>query len=588
LNPAVRSLLRAYRMLGRHWLPMLVGIVCVPLAGWISVRLTGLVGGGVDLVHDGFAGGDAGAGRTLVRLCVLLLALAAAEAVLRWTARMTLVQSSRRVEEQLKNELFAQLQRLPIGWFDRARTGDLLSRFTQDVELVRMVVGPIVLYGLGSLTILPLGLHAMWKISPRVTLAAAGAFALLLVGMAFVLPRIQRRSKAVQEAIAAISAQAAEDFSGIRVLHNFARARLQIATMARLCDEYVGHSLGLVRFRALQNLLIHLTGDVVLLALLVLGGLEIAQGRMSPGQLVQTIMLLALMTFPLIVSGWMLSMLHQAVAGAQRIEAIFAEPPEPAGGATPELHGELRVERLTFAYPGAAEPALRDVSFTLPAGRKLGIVGPVGSGKSTLLALLLRLYDPPPKTVFVDGHDVLSLAPAALRRRFGLAPQDPFLFSDTVRGNVEFGGAAPAAEIDAAFAAAALETDLAELQHGAESVVGERGVTLSGGQKQRVSLARALASGRETLLLDDSLSAVDHSTEARILARLRQRESRAMIVTAHRLSAVRDADWILFLERGRVVEQGPPADLLARDGAFAAAWRLQQEAAALESGGEVA
>ncbi len=587
----MRPLLRGLSMLRPHWPAVLLGLLAVPAGAYVAVQVPQVAKQAIDLLAGGGAGGDtAGA---LGTACLLLVALAAGEALLGWIARMTLVRSSRAVEQELKQRLFTHLQELPATWFDRGRTGDLLSRFTQDVELVRFVLGPILLYLGRALILLPLGLSAMYVMSPLVTAAVGGAFLLLATAMALLSPRIQARSKAVQEAIAAISQHAAEDFSGIRVLQNFARARTQIATMGRLCDEYFGHSLRLVRFRALQNLFVHAAGDLVFFGVLLLGGLEIVAGRMSPGDLFAFLLLLGLMTFPLLVAGWTLTMLHQALAAARRIEEVFTTQPEPATGEQPVLRGELRVTQLTFTYPGSTAPALTGVSFTLPAGAKLGIVGPIGAGKSTLLALLLRLYDPPPGTMFVDGHDLLGIAPRQLRELFALAPQDPFLFSDTVRGNVEFGRydeapmlpEAADAPVLAAVATAALEPDLTALPQGLESVVGERGVTLSGGQKQRVSLARALASGRTTLLLDDTLSAIDHGTEAAILAGLQRRGTRSMIVVAHRLSAVRDADWILFLDGGRVREQGPPDQLLARDGAFAAAWRLQQEAQALESDG---
>jgi ABC-type multidrug transport system fused ATPase/permease subunit len=291
--------------------------------------------------------------------------------------------------------------------------------------------------------------------------------------------------------------------------------------------------------------------------------------------------------------GWILATFHRAVAAAERIEEVFETPPEPAGGARPDLRGQVSVQDLTFRYPGQDHPALAGVSFALEPGAKLGLVGPVGSGKSTLLALLLRLYDPPPGSVRVDGHDVLDLDPAVLRATFALAPQDPFLFSDTIAGNVRFGvGAAEAGsgdglEVHAAVEVSALDRDLEQIQGGLEAVVGERGITLSGGQKQRVSLARALAANRAALVLDDTLSAVDYSTETTILERLRRaRRGRTMIVASHRLTAVEDSDLILVLDQGSVVERGTHAELVRRGGWYADMWRRQQEHQALEGGGE--
>jgi ATP-binding cassette subfamily B protein len=284
--------------------------------------------------------------------------------------------------------------------------------------------------------------------------------------------------------------------------------------------------------------------------------------------------------------GWILQYFHRARAAGERIEEIFAVEPEPHEGAEPALRGSIRVERLTFTSPGQERPAREDVSFSIAAGQKLGLVGPPGSGKSTLLALLLRLYEPPRGTIFVDGFDVCELAPALLRRTFAFAPQDPFLFSDSIRGNVAF--AAPGGDdrlTDAVFDAG-LETDVQGFERGLDAIIGERGLTLSGGQKQRVSLARALAANRSVLVLDDTLSAVDHATEARILERMRSaRGSSTMLAAAHRLSIVQDADLILVLADGRVAERGTHRELLERGGDYAATWRRQRESAALESGG---
>ncbi len=309
-------------------------------------------------------------------------------------------------------------------------------------------------------------------------------------------------------------------------------------------------------------------------------------GSITVGELFQFTGYLALMTFPLQILGWTIAMIPRAVAAGERLEDVFDEAPEDLRGARPQLRGDLEVRGLTFRYPGAERDALREVSFALPAGQKLGLVGPIGSGKSTLLALLLRLYDPPRGAVFVDGHDALDLDPRALRALFALAPQEPFLFSDTVAANVSFDAPEVSDERrDEAVARAALDQDLPHLRDGIQTVVGERGVTLSGGQKQRVSLARAMLSDRPALLLDDTLSAVDANTERRILDGLRgARDGRTVIAATHRLTVTADADLILVLDGGAVRERGTHAQLTRADGPYAAAWRLQTEARALGGG----
>ena len=491
------------------------------------------------------------------------------------------------MEEDLKTQLMRHISRLPIAWFDRVRTGDLLSRLTQDVELLRFLTGPSLLYGGQSVVVVPGGLYLMVSLSPAVAGIAGIAFGALIAGVLLLLPRLQKSGRAAQEAIGAISQRAQEDFSGVRVLLAFARAREEVAEMRRLSQDYLGHNVVLARYRAQLHGLIHACLDVVVLGILVAGALEVAAGNMTRGELLEYLALLGVMVWPLLATGWILASFHRAVAAAERIEEIFALQPEPSGGESPELSGHLLVRGLTFRYEGQERPALVDLSFELRPDQKLGIVGPVGSGKSTLLALLLRLYDPPRGTILADGYDVLDLSPSTLRRTFALAPQDPFLFSDTIAGNIVFGtggNEAPGRSgLADALHTADIEGDLARFESGLETVVGERGVTLSGGQKQRVSLARAMASDRQTLVLDDALSAVDHPTESRILTRLGQlRGERTLIVAAHRLSAVRDSDLILVLDQGRLVQSGTHDELLRQPGFYADSWRRQSEARALE------
>ena len=576
---------RPWRLLCAHRWLVLAGVGCIPLHAAVTLSMPRLIGGLLDTLHGGADGAAAGGDR-LAPTCWLLFGLALAEAVTRCVSRLLLINVSRYVEQELKNAVLAHLQTLPIAWFDRARTGDLVSRLTQDAELVRFVMGPLLLHGGSSLCLLPTGIWLMATMSVPVTLAAAAGLGLLFLGMRLLLPRLHHWSKASQDAIGELSQRAQEDFAGIRVLWQFAAEEREIAAMATRNRRYLACNLRLVRLRSLLNACTHTTTGLVTLGVLLVGGYHVIAGALTLGQLFQFVAYLGLLMFPLEVLGWTLAMMPRAFAAATRIEELFAVAPEPRGGAAPGLRGHLLVRDLTFAYPGAAAPALRDVSFEVWPGQKLGLTGPVGAGKSTLLALCLRFYDPPRGTIFLDGHDVLDLAPAAIRGTFALASQEPFLFSDTIAANVTFGrGPSPDDELDAAVAAAALDQDLPQLVDGLSTRVGERGVTLSGGQKQRVALARALLSERPALLLDDTLASVDAETERRILQGLRQsRRGRTMLVATHRLSVVADADLILVLDGGAVRERGSHRVLLQLGGIYAAAWRRQSEAVALEGG----
>lgn len=582
LRPLRRAFGRPTALLARHWRRVAIGCALVPAHAAVMLWMPRLLGDALDAMA---AGGDPAA---LAATCKLLLVLAVAEAATRYVSRQTLVDASRYVERDLKDALVAHLQRLPMPWYDRARTGDVTSRLTQDVELVRFVMGPLLLHGGSALCLLPAGLWLMLGMDVPVTLASLGGFAVLFLTMRLLVPKLHGWSKKSQEAIAEVSQRAQEDFAGIRVVQQFGLVARERAAMATRNRRYLLANLRQTRLRALMHALTHSTSGMVMLGVLAVGGWQVIEGAITVGQLFQFTGYLGLMTFPLEILGWTVATLPRAYAAGIRIAELFEEQPEPDAGDDAALRGDLRADGLTFTYPGANQPALADVSFALPAGGKLGLVGGVGSGKSTLLALLLRYYDAPRGTLQVDGRDVLDLRPSALRRLFAYAPQEPFLFSDTVAANVAFArDGASAAEIDAAVAAAALDQDLPALKDGLATVVGERGVTLSGGQKQRVALARALLSDRPALLLDDTLSAVDPTTEARILRGLAARRGgRTMVIATHRLSVVADADLILVLDRGRVVERGTHRELLAHGGRYAAAWRLQTEAEALGGGTE--
>jgi len=575
----LRAFRRPFALLAQHPGKVLLGFLSVICFGLLHLYMVRLVGDTVDLLGTN-ATDRAG---TLESRIWLLIAVVTLGAVFRYLARQLLIKASREVEARLKSQLMVHIGRLPLAWYERMRTGDLLSRLTQDVELVRFVVGPALLYGGQSLVVVPVGIYLMSTLSTSVTMALCGVFAGLLIAMMVLLPRMHRYSARVQEDIADISQQCQEAFSGIGVLLSFARQRSQAAALDRRNQKYLDDNMAMARFRALFHVFIHACTDLVILAVLVLGAIEVINGRMSVGGLLQFVIYIGIVLWPLLAIAIVLGVFHRARAAADRIEEVFAEPTEPAGGKQLELRGRIEVRDLTFRYQDQERPALSGVTFTLEPGQVLGLVGPVGSGKSTLLALLMRLYEPPRATIFIDDHDILDLDPKTLRHTIALAPQEPFLFSDTIEHNVSFGGVGDTdLDLEAAITASALDQDLEDFAEGLETIVGERGVTLSGGQKQRISLARALASDRQTLVLDDTLSAVDHQTEARILERLNKvQEHRTLLVATHRLSAVRHADLILVLRDGEVVERGTHDQLLTANGLYANAFRLQQEAEAL-------
>jgi ATP-binding cassette subfamily B multidrug efflux pump len=599
----------------------LVGAIAVPAAAVLSLALPHLLGDAVDrIVGAGSNGGEADdAPRSITWILVAFVGVATTEGLLRFLGRFHLIRASRRVEARIKDVAVAHLQRLPTEWFDRVLRGDVISRLTQDVELLRFLIGPTVLYGAQALVVLPGGLALMLWIAPGIALGVLAAGLAVLASMALVMPRLYRHSKAVQDAIGRISQRAQEDLDGARVWLAFGRMRERTAAMRVLADEYVEHNERLVRVRAVVDLLIHGTRDIVLFVV-VLGGVLYAAGgdggeAPTLGRLMEFLGLLGLMMWPLLALGFLAATAQRAIAAGQRIREILDTDPAPglparldalgsprplAATAASTAHDHRRrtprieVRSLTFRYPGHDTPVLEDVSIDVPAGSFLGLVGPIGSGKSTLLQLLLRLYEPPRGTVFVDDSDVLDLDPSLLRARFAYAQQDAFLFSDTIAANVALGiedAADPDADdarIHSAIERAQLTADVDRLADGVRTVVGERGTKLSGGQRQRVQLARVLAADRPALLLDDALSAVDQITERAILASLAKVHGQATIVAVgHRLSLVRRADTIHWIEDGRILESGTHESLLRErpDGRYATTWRRQVEASALEGPG---
>ena len=583
------ALRRPWKMLMRRRGMVAIGLLCVPFHAAAMLAMPAVMGQAIDRLRPDQVLVNSLEGEAALSVhCTILLALAVAETVFRYVSRRWLIDVSRHVEQDLKDEALAHIQRLPVRWFDKARTGDVVSRLTQDVELVRFVMGPLLLHGGSALCLLPAGIWLMAQLDLGVTFACAVAFLVLTIALRLLMPKLQKWSKASQEAIGQISQRAQEDFAGIRILQQFAAQDRELAAMATKNRRYLGANLRLVRLRSLVHAITHSTSGFVLFFVLLFGGHAVIEGTLTVGELFQFTVYLGMMMFPLEILGWTLATMPRAVAAARRVEEIFAEATEPAQGATATLRANLEVRGLTFAYGEGKAPALRDVSFTLRPGQKLGVVGPVGSGKSTLLALLLRFYDAPRGTIFFDGVDALDLDPSTVRSLFAFAPQEPFLFSDTIEQNVAFARKDPSKQdLDRAVEDAALAQDLPQLRDGLATRVGERGVTLSGGQKQRVSLARALLSDRPALMLDDTLSAVDPRTERRIVDGLRRaRDRRTMLVATHRLSAVADADLVLVLKDGEVKERGAHRELLALGGDYAAAWRRQTEEAALEGEGQ--
>jgi len=537
----------------------------------------------------------------LGRYAVALFGIALAAGVFKFWMRQAVIGISRHVEYDLRNDLFAHLQKQPLQYFQHARTGEIMSRATNDMAAVRMMLGPGLMYLVNTTVVAVVSIGFMLAISPRLTLYSLLPLPLVSLAVWIVGERIHRRFEDIQAHFATLSARVQESLSGVRVVRAFAREAEELEDFGELNREYLRKNLDLVSTSGFLNpALAFLSGLAALLAL-YLGGRQVVAGRITLGEFVAFTVYLGMLNWPMVALGWVINLFQRGLASYRRILEILDTPPAiasppsriaagsgaggPARPAAEVGRGEIEFRRLTFSYPGTRRPALRDVSFTVPAGRTVAIVGRTGAGKSTLLALLPRLFEPPPGTVLIDGCDVRSFDLHALRSRIAAAPQDAFLFSATLAENIAYGVEQAGAEmIERAARTAGLDDDVSTFPNGFATRVGERGITLSGGQKQRTTIARAVLRDAPILLLDDCLSSVDTQTEEVILRALRgEMARRTTLLVSHRVSTVREADQIVVLDDGAVVERGTHETLLAREGHYAALCRQQQIEEELEA-----
>jgi ATP-binding cassette subfamily B protein len=529
-----------------------------------------------------------------------ILALAAIGGWFRFLNRRIIVGASREFEYSLRSEFFAHLQHLDLGYFQRTRTGDLMSRATNDLTAVRMLMGPAMLYTSSTVLTFVVALALMISIDPWLALVALVPLPCVSFFVHYFGKKIHDRFEQIQAQLSTLSAVTQESLAGVRVVRAYRQEPYELARFREVNAEYVRRNRGLITLQAMYFPSMGLLMGVGALLVLWLGAREVVRGRITIGELVAFNAYLAMLAWPMIAFGWVTNLWQRGMASwKRRLEVLDVAPAVSDASARADapasidsIRGEVEFRHLTFGFGG--EPVLHDVSLMIPAGTSTAIVGGTGAGKSTLLSLLARLHDPPPGTVFVDGHDVRHLPLSVLRGAIGFVPQELFLFSATIAENITLGepatasGAAPwpRERVEAAAATARLDADLEAFPSGYDTVVGERGITLSGGQKQRTALARALVADPRILVLDDTLSAVDTHTEEEILQRLRGvMAGRTSIVVSHRVSTTRNADQIVVLDDGRIVERGTHDELLQFDGQYAALARHQQledELAAIE------
>ena len=521
----------------------------------------------------------------------LIVGATAVSGAARFGMRKLLNSVSRRIENDLREDVFEHLLRLDARFYGRMPTGELMSRLTNDTQAVRMAIGPGVMYMVNTLVLGVLAVAVMVSYDLRLTLLSLIPLVFLGPVMGYFGRVIHRRFERIQKHFGVLSTMVQENLSGVRIVRAYTQESAQEAEFDLLNREYFDRNMSLARTSAMFHPLLAILTGLGVLAVLWFGSLDVMAGRISAGDFVAFFFYLALLIWPMIAIGWVVNLFQRGAASMSRIAEILdadpaiVEPGEPAAVST--IEGDIEFRDVWFRYPGTDRDVLCGVTFRIPAGATAAIVGPTGAGKSTIIALMTRRYDPTRGQVLLDGTPLDRIPLDTLRAAVGLVPQDAFVFSETIADNIALGlppGAGRDGRIEAAARVAQLDEAIAVFPLGFETRLGERGVNLSGGQRQRTTLARALARNAPVLILDDSLSAVDTHTETAILEGLGTVfTGRTAVVVSHRVSAVMNADTILVLEDGRIVEQGLHADLVAAGGLYATLLRRQLLAEGLEA-----
>lgn len=521
-------------------------------------------------------------GKSLLYFAVLVLILALIMGLFMYYMRQTIIVMSRLIEYDLRKEIFIHYEELHLGFFRKNMTGDLMARITEDVNKVRMYIGPAILYGINLFTLFVMVIYSMFAVNAELSWYCLMPLPLLSLSIYFVSSVIHKKSTVIQQQLAKLNSIAQEVFNGIRVIKSYTQEKAMDEYFSGECEDYKEKSLKLARINALFFPLMLLIIGASTIITIYFGGLQVYKGNITPGNIAEFVIYVNMLTWPVTSIGWIASIIQQAEASQKRINEFLQVEPEitsPTDEKMP-IKGEIEFRNVSFTYPDTGIQALKNCSFKLSPGDKMAIIGKTGSGKTTIADLLLRMYDPTEGVILLDGKDIREYNLEHLRQRTGYIPQDVFLFSDTVRNNITFGLDQPSdSERDAAYYArkAAVYDDIMDLPEGFNTRVGERGVTLSGGQKQRVSMARAFMKEPDIYILDDCLSAVDTSTEKQILEYFNEMlTDHTTLVITHRIYSFLQFDKIIVLDQGSIVEEGLHHDLIVRRGFYARMYERQQ------------
>jgi ATP-binding cassette subfamily B multidrug efflux pump len=512
---------------------------------------------------------------------ILIIIMALLRGFFLFLIRQTIIIMSRKVEYDMKNEIFDHYQNLPLSFYRKNSTGDLMARITEDVSRVRMYLGPAIMYGLNLLILFPLVIFYMISVNPELTLYSLLPLPILSISIYFVNNLINERSEKIQRSLSELSTFVQEAFSGIRVLKAFVREEDSAREFAIVSEEYKHKSIQLTRVNALFFPLIMALVGISTIITVYVGGIQVIQGEIGYGVIAEFILYVSILTWPVTSLGWVTSIVQRAAASQTRINEFMDIKNDivSAQNLEADIRGGIVVENVSFRYPESRIRVLDQISFEIKAGQTLGIIGTTGSGKSTIANLLMRMYDPTSGSIKIDGQDIRNYSISGLRKQIGFVPQDVFLFSDTISNNIAFGlDQADETVIEKAAKDADVYQNIVDFPKGFKTMLGERGITLSGGQKQRVSIARAIAKEPKILILDDCLSAVDTKTENSILTALRKiMNDRTSVIISHRVSSAKLADHIIVLHDGKIIERGDHDSLMSLKGVYADLYEKQTQ-----------
>jgi ATP-binding cassette subfamily B protein len=572
-----------WRYIKRHKWQYIGGMITLLVVDFANLYIPKTTG----VITDGLAAHEMDMNGVLKNLGIIV-AIGATLALGRFLWRYFIFGASRGIEHEIRDNLFAHLETLDVEYYNEHKTGDLMTRFTSDLNAVRMAIGPAVIAAFDAtvMTVMVIGQMIVY-VDIRLTLAAVVPMLFIAAGELYYGKIMQKRYRERQEAVSDLTDFVQESFSGVRVVKAFVRERAQIREFAKVNDKAKEKNLNIARMESIVMPLLDVVIGISSLLTLIYGGYLALNGEITVGRFVAFNQYIMMLVWPMIACGEAINMFSQGGASMRRIQEVLEEKPEIANQEgvqeIGEIKGAIRFNHLTFIHRGHSEPTLKDIHLNVPAGTTLAIIGRTGNGKSTLVNLLLHLYNTKPSMIFIDGKDINTIPLKTLRENIAYVPQDNFLFSDTLKSNIAFGtDSAEMEEIVKATKTACIHDNIIAFPDGYETIVGERGVTLSGGQKQRSSIARAIKKNAPILILDDALSAVDTDTEEQILANLKEnRKGKTTILIAHRISTIQNADMIVVLEEGEARECGTHKELIELGGIYKDMFEKQQLEAAI-------